>query len=160
LFFHIFYLIDLSRNYSPRKIVNVSATFYYDSNVFWCFFRGFRGILHHFCIKTQLRLRSNLLNDEEVLNKIKEYIYKKYEDGEIPFFDELYYAYILWNERKKLPKENLPKIREFLTSAIKNAETCIKTTEPRDVSKIYKAIYLDLVNNFEQTTILVLKEEL
>ena len=51
--------IDLSRNYSPRKIVNVSATFYYDSNVFWCFFRGFRGILHHFCIKTQLRLRSN-----------------------------------------------------------------------------------------------------
>jgi len=52
--------IDLSRNYSPRKIVNVSATFYYDSNVFWCFFRGFRGILHHFYIKTQLRLRSNV----------------------------------------------------------------------------------------------------
>lgn len=40
--------LDLSRNYSSRKILNVSGTFYYHSNVFRCFFYGFRGIFTSF----------------------------------------------------------------------------------------------------------------
>jgi len=36
----LFYPLDLSRYYSPRKIVKVVATFYHDSNVFKRFFLG------------------------------------------------------------------------------------------------------------------------
>jgi len=100
------------------------------------------------------------LMDKELIELIFKLSYQLFNDADILFSDELYYSYILWNNRTlNKDKTILKKIRQFTEESIKNAEEYIRRTDSTEISKIYKGVLLDLTNEYEKTTIKVAKEE-
>ncbi len=114
---------------------------------------------------------------EVYLKRIVEFCWRKLSDNDIPYSDELFYAWVLWTYRNRLEKKELPTIRNFSDTTIENASRLLEE-EPQNafiiehygsdikapmrdfnLSKIYLGIYLDLLTDFTKKTIRVAREE-
>jgi len=118
------------------------------------------------------------LSFEHYLRKVIEYCWRRLTDNNIPYYDEIFYAWVLWTFRNLKEEKELPQIREFTHTSIRNASGLLKE-EPVDesvkqyygldtraeysgfnLSKISLAVYLDILHDFMQITLRVTKEEL
>jgi hypothetical protein len=114
---------------------------------------------------------------KEHIKRVFDYCYERLLKNNIPYHDELYYAYVLWKFRSlREKKEDLQKIREFTSESLENAKRVIlkvdrsleeiygvntqKVASKISASKIYLGVFIDLLNDFSQGTITVSKEEL
>lgn len=118
------------------------------------------------------------LDTKDYLKKVFDYCYERLQENNIPYYDELFYAHVLWKFRSfKEKKEDLQKIREFAEESIENAKRDMLKEEDESVkeiygadtqkvsskisaSKIYLGVFIDLVKDFEHETVRVAKEEL
>lgn len=119
------------------------------------------------------------VDSKDYLKKIFNYCYERLQENNIPYHDELYYAYVLWKFRLlKDQKDELRKIREFTNESIENAKRFLfrededkllkkiygadtqKIASKISASKIYLGVFLDLLADFGKNTIVVSEEEL
>jgi hypothetical protein len=115
------------------------------------------------------------MNDE--LKKLADYCQLRLHENNIPSYDGLYYAYVLWKSRGLRNPEEVRQITEFSNDAIMNARKFLREASDESVSevygtdaeaistgssvsKIFLGVYLDLAVNFGRDTIVVAKEEL
>lgn len=118
------------------------------------------------------------LDSKDYLKKLVDYCWERLSENNVPYYDELYYSYVLWKFKELRGEKDVPKIREFTDSSIRNAERFLRE-EPVDeslkevygvdvkkipseinTSKIFLGVYFDLLIDFSQQTIRVAKEEL
>lgn len=119
------------------------------------------------------------LDSKVYLKRIVDYCYERMLENTIPSYDELYYAHVLWKFKDlRDRKEDIQRIREFTASSINNAKKLVekevldesieevygvdiqRVTSKINVSKIWLAVFLDLLIDFTEGTIRVSKEEL
>jgi len=118
------------------------------------------------------------ISAEDYLRKVFDYCYDRLLENNIPYYDELYYAYVLWKFRfVKEKNEGIKRIREFTDESLENAKRNMvkeedesveniygadtqKTATKISTSKIYLGVFTDLLNDFSQGTVKVSKEEL
>jgi len=117
------------------------------------------------------------LGSEDYLRRIVDYCWKRLVENSIPSYDELFFAWVLWKFRRLREEKDLPRIREFTDTTLRNAGKFLK--EPVDesikevygsdikikqigfgLSKISLGVYFDIFNDFIQRTVRVAKEEL
>jgi hypothetical protein len=100
------------------------------------------------------------LNEHKIIDEIFKYCNGKIQNNDIMFSDELYYSYVLWNNKDLLKnRSQLRYMRRFVEDSLLNAKEHIEKYDINNVSKIYKGIFIDLINKFEKNTIKVIKEE-
>lgn len=118
------------------------------------------------------------VDSKDGVKKVFDYCYDRLLRNIIPYYDQLFYAYVMWKFRSlKERKEDLQKIREFADESLENAmrvmlkeeEECseeiygVDTQKARsqiNASKIYLGVFIDLLNDFRKGTIRVSKDEL
>ena len=115
---------------------------------------------------------------EPYLKRIVEFCWRRLSDNDIPYSDELFYAWVLWTYRDRREEKELSTIRNFSDTTIENASRLLEE-EPQNpsivehygsdmkvplhdfnLSKIYLGIYLDLLTDFTKKTVRVAREEL
>ena len=77
------------------------------------------------------------LKERSSLNKLVEICFRKIAEGNIRFDDRIYYAWVVWNNRKAREKD-LPVIRNFVEDALKNA---LIIPNEKEVDESVKEIY-------------------
>jgi hypothetical protein len=118
------------------------------------------------------------LGIKNYIKKAFDYCYERLLENTIPYYDELYYAYVMWKFRSlKEKSEDLQKIREFTGESIENAKISMHKEEDESVkeiygidmkkgaskisvSKIYLGVFIDMQNDFSEKTVKVSPEEL
>lgn len=118
------------------------------------------------------------LGIKNYIKKAFDYCYERLLENTIPYYDELYYAYVMWKFRSlKEKSEDLQKIREFTDESIENAKISMHKEEDESVkeiygvdmkkgaskisvSKIYLGVFIDMQNDFSEKTVKVSPEEL
>jgi len=118
------------------------------------------------------------LGSEDYLRRIVDYCWGKLIENSVPSYDELFFAWILWKFKKLREEKDLPKIREFTDTTIKNASKFLREEPVSEsikeiygldiktkrigfgLSKIAVGVYLDILKDFIQRTVRVTKEEL
>jgi hypothetical protein len=112
--------------------------------------------------------------DSERAQKMVKISFQKFENQSIPFNDQMYYAWILWDHKTQFDRKGIAKIRDFADSTLRNAKPILKLDNQRKteleteygsddgpkVSRILVGVYLDLLRSFNSETIRVDKSEL
>ena len=113
-------------------------------------------------------------HDAKRLRELVESCYHKLSEGVIPYYDRVYYAWIVWQYRKLLPKEMTANITQLVVSTLDNfirqwreaeSDKAAKSTYGLDQqdygpSKIALGVYVDLSSDLTKNTIIVSKDEL
>lgn len=119
------------------------------------------------------------VNREDYVRKTFDYCFEKLLENNIPYYDELYYAFVLWKFKElRGRKQNIQRIREFTEKSIMNAKKLVqeenvdesveevygidvqRAASKINLSKIYLGVLLDLLIDFGEKTVRVSKEEL
>jgi len=97
------------------------------------------------------------------LNTLIDICFERLQRNEIPYSEKIYYAWVLWNYRF-IKRSELPTIVEFVESTLKNVtlesfnekvDNSVKEMygsdlKPKEFSKIFISVLLDLVVNFKR----------
>jgi len=119
------------------------------------------------------------VNREDYVRKTFDYCFEKLLENNIPYYDELYYAFVLWKFKElRGRKQNIQRIREFTEKSIMNAKKLVqeenvdesveevygidvqRAASKINLSKIYLGVLLDLLIDFSEKTVRISKEEL
>lgn len=112
--------------------------------------------------------------DPERNQRLIKMAFQKFQDQNIPFNEQIYFAWLLWNYKSHFDKKDIPKIREFVESTLNNMRPVLRQDQRQKgeleseygsernekISKIVIGVYLDLLRSYSSDTIRVEKSEL
>jgi len=113
-------------------------------------------------------------HDAKRLRELVESCSRKLSEGVIPYYDRIYYAWIVWNYRQFLPKQTTSNLTQLVVSTLENfirqwreeeSDKAAKSIYGQDQldhgpSKIALGVYVDLSSDLTKNAIVVSKDEL